>query len=123
MDDGNPHLVVHYELGSPNYSRVQRFLERDNWRAYDGVKFRYRGEGGAQNLTVQFRADSGYWETSIAAPPADWTEVTIPFSDFHEPPWSEQGRTLGLVGVVEFSLYVGGSEGGTYQIDDIELIE
>jgi hypothetical protein len=118
---GDNHLVVQYELGTPNYSGVQRFLQRDNWRQFDAITFKYRGEGGAHDLTVQFRADSGYWETSVAPPPADWTEITIPFTDFHEPPWSEQGRTLGVVGVTEFSLYVGGDAGGSYEIDDIKL--
>lgn len=118
---GSKHLVVQYELGSPNYSGVQRFLQRDNWRQFDAITFSYRGTGGAQNLTVQFRADSGYWETSIPAPPDQWTDVTIPFSQFHEPPWSEQNRLFGVVGVTEFSLYIGGATGGSYEIDDIKL--
>lgn len=118
---GDKHLLVQYQLGSPNYSGVQRFLQRDNWRQFEAITFRYRGEGGANNLTVQFRADSGYWEASLPPPPMEWTEITIPFVDFHEPPWSEQGRTLGVVGVTEFSLYVGGSSGGNYEIDDIKL--
>jgi hypothetical protein len=116
-----PHLAVDYELGSPNYSGIQRFLVRDNWRAYEGIRFRYRGAGGAGNLTPQFRNDSGYWETNIPAPPSDWTEVEIPFTAFTEPPWSEQGRTMGLTGTMELNFYVGGAAGGTYEIDDIEL--
>lgn len=82
---------------------------------------RFRGEGGAQNLTVQFRADSGYCETSIAALPAERTDVRIPFTDFHEPPWSEQNRTFDVVRVTEFSLYIGGTEGGSYEIADSRL--
>jgi hypothetical protein len=120
-DADGAHLAVDYQLGTPNYSGIQRFLVRDNWRAYDGLRFRYRGQGGAGNLTPQFRNDSGYWETNVPAPPAEWTEVEIPFSSFTEPPWSEQGRTMGLTGTTELNFYVGGTAGGHYEIDDIEL--
>jgi|GEM_PF-1143852 len=114
-------LSAAYTLGTPSYAGISRVLPRENWSKLDGIRFRYRGQGGTQGFTLQFQDSSGYWETTIAPPTEDWAEVRIPFAEFAEPPWSAQDRDQSRTGVIEFSIYVGGPEGGMFEIDEIGL--
>ena len=83
-------------------------------------------DGSDRETTFQFVDGAGaYWE-SIQKVTANegWTEVKIPFSDFHVQQWGIAAETPTLSGVKEFSLYTGqnGNPGtGVWYFDDIGL--
>ncbi len=58
---------------------------------FSAFRFYSKGDGRPYVLKVERASisDFGYEESGFTAPP-DWTQITLPFSGFNQPPWAKQ---------------------------------
>lgn len=116
------------EASGAGYCGVTKKLNGADWTGFDGIHFWILSDGSNRETTIQFIDGAGaYWE-SIQTVTAEtgWTEVSIPFSDFHVQQWGTAADTPTLDGITEFSIYTGqnGNPGsGTWYFDDIGLYQ
>ena len=128
VKNGKAALKYAYSVadGGPGYCGATKNLGSADWTGFDGIRFWILSDGSNRETTFQFVDGAGaYWE-SIQKVTANegWTEVKIPFSDFHVQQWGTAAETPTLSGVKEFSLYTGqnGNPGtGVWYFDDIGL--
>ena len=128
VKNGKAALKYAYSVadGGPGYCGATKNLGSADWIGFDGIRFWILSDGSDRETTFQFVDGAGaYWE-SIQKVTANegWTEVKIPFSDFHVQQWGIAAETPTLSGVKEFSLYTGqnGNPGtGVWYFDDIGL--
>ena len=128
VKNGKAALKYAYSVadGGPGYCGATKKLGGADWTGFDGIRFWILSDGSNRETTFQFVDGAGaYWE-SIQKVTANegWTEVKIPFSDFHVQQWGTAAETPTLSGVKEFSLYTGqnGNPGtGVWYFDDIGL--
>ena len=128
VKNGKAALKYAYSVadGGPGYCGATKKLGGADWTGFDGIHFWILSDGSNRETTFQFVDGAGaYWE-SIQKVTANegWTEVKIPFSDFHVQQWGTAAETPTLSGVKEFSLYTGqnGNPGtGVWYFDDIGL--
>ena len=128
VKNGKAALKYAYSVadGGPGYCGATKNLGSADWTGFDGIRFWILSDGSDRETTFQFVDGAGaYWE-SIQKVTANegWTEVKIPFSDFHVQQWGTAAETPTLSGVKEFSLYTGqnGNPGtGVWYFDDIGL--
>ena len=128
VKNGKAALKYAYSVadGGPGYCGATKKLGGADWTGFDGIHFWILSDGSNRETTFQFVDGAGaYWE-SIQKVTANegWTEVKIPFSDFHVQQWGIAAETPTLSGVKEFSLYTGqnGNPGtGVWYFDDIGL--
>ena len=128
VKNGKAALKYDYSVtdGGAGYCGATKNLGSADWTGFDGIRFWILSDGSNRETTFQFVDGAGaYWE-SIQKVTAEegWTEVKIPFSDFHVQQWGTAAETPTLSGVKEFSLYTGqnGNPGtGVWYFDDIGL--
>ena len=128
VKNGKAALKYDYSVadGGAGYCGATKNLGSADWTGFDGIRFWIRSDGSNRETTFQFVDGAGaYWE-SVQKVTAEegWTEVKIPFSDFHVQQWGTAAETPTLSGVKEFSLYTGqnGNPGtGVWYFDDIGL--
>ncbi|WP_298484150.1 carbohydrate binding domain-containing protein [uncultured Ruminococcus sp.] len=128
VKNGKAALKYDYSVadGGPGYCGATKTLGGADWTGFDGIRFWILSDGSNRETTFQFVDGAGaYWE-SIQKVTAEegWTEVKIPFSDFHVQQWGTAASEPTLSGVVEFSIYTGqnGNPGtGVWYFDDIGL--
>ena len=128
VKNGKAALKYDYSVadGGAGYCGATRNLGSADWTGFDGIRFWILSDGSNRETTFQFVDGAGaYWE-SVQKVTAEegWTEVKIPFSDFHVQQWGTAAETPTLSGVKEFSLYTGqnGNPGtGVWYFDDIGL--
>ena len=128
VKNGKAALKYAYSVadGGPGYCGATKKLGGADWTGFDGIRFWILSDGSNRETTFQFVDGAGaYWE-SIQKVTANegWTEVKIPFSDFHVQQWGTAAETPTLSGVQEFSIYTGqnGNPGtGVWYFDDIGL--
>ena len=128
VKNGKAALKYDYSVadGGAGYCGATKNLGSADWTGFDGIRFWILSDGSNRETTFQFVDGAGaYWE-SVQKVTAEegWTEVKIPFSDFHVQQWGTAAETPTLSGVKEFSLYTGqnGNPGtGVWYFDDIGL--
>ena len=128
VKNGKAALKYDYSVadGGAGYCGATKNLGSADWTGFDGIRFWILSDGSNRETTFQFVDGAGaYWE-SVQKVTAEegWTEVKIPFSDFHVQQWGTAAETPTLSGVKEFSLYTGqnGNAGtGVWYFDDIGL--
>ena len=128
VKNGKAALKYDYSVadGGAGYCGATKNLGSADWTGFDGIRFWILSDGSNRETTFQFVDGAGaYWE-SIQKVTAEegWTEVKIPFSNFHVQQWGTAAETPTLDGVKEFSLYTGqnGNPGtGVWYFDDIGL--
>ena len=128
VKNGKAALKYDYSVanGGPSYCGATKNLGSADWTGFDGIRFWILSDGSNRETTFQFVDGAGaYWE-SIQKVTAEegWTEVKIPFWDFHVQQWGTAASEPTLSGVAEFSIYTGqnGNPGtGVWYFDDIGL--
>lgn len=128
VKNGKAALKYEYSVadGGPGYCGATKTLGGADWTGFDGIRFWILSDGSDRETTFQFIDGAGaYWE-SIQKVTAEqgWTEVKIPFSDFHVQQWGTAADEPTLDGIKEFSIYTGqnGNPGtGVWYFDDIGL--
>lgn len=124
--NGNYAMKYDYDVESDSYCGVTKKLSDANWSDFDGISFQIYSDGSDRETTIQFVDGAGaYWESiQKVTSGTGWTEVKIPFSDFHLQSWGTQAESITKENIKEISIYAGtnGNAGkGTWYFDDIVL--
>jgi peptidoglycan/xylan/chitin deacetylase (PgdA/CDA1 family) len=91
---------------------------------YRALRFYTKGDGKTHSVALNKASVSDYDDFQAAfVSPADWTQVTIPFTDFAQAPWGKQlEKKFNDVTKLSFSPGAGAPD-FDFKIDDVELVK
>ncbi len=92
--------------------------------AYQSIRFYSQGDGKTHAVALNKAAVSDYCDYQAEfSSPADWTQVTLPFSDFKQANWGKQVEKK-FNDVTKLTFSPGASDSDfDFKIDDLELLK
>lgn len=91
--------------------------------AYKAIRFYTKGDGQSHSVALNKAAVTDYCDfTASFVSPSDWTQVTIPFTDFAQANWGKQVEKK-FNDVLKLTFSPGAGADFDFKIDDVEFVK